>query len=277
MKFLNKKLVVGFLGALVLNGSAIASNIIATVDGEKITKTDLNMLLRTMPGNIKFETLPNDVKSKFIDQAIERKLLMNFARSQGINKDPEFKKVLKETEDNLMLEFWMRKQFENLKVSDSKAKTFYKANKDKFKTEAQAKAKHILLKTEADAKSVIKELQTASKDKLKSKFIELAKSKSTGPSGANGGDLGWFGKKQMVPEFSKEAFGLDRGHFSQKPVKTQFGYHIVYLEDKKPAGTTSFNKVKEQIKQNMKMEEFKNVVSQQAKKLRSKAKVEIKK
>ena len=104
----------------------------------------------------------------------------------------------------------------------------------------------------------------------------MAKSKSTGPSGANGGDLGWFSSRQMVPSFSEAAFALKKGEITKKPVKTQYGYHVILLEDKKPAGHIKLETVKEQIKNVIKMEKFRNKVSKRAKELRKKAKIVIK-
>ena len=111
------------------------------------------------------------------------------------------------------------------------------------------------------------------KSKLKSKFEELAKTKSTGPSASRGGDLGTFGRGQMVKPFSDAAFSLKAGEFTKKPVKTQFGYHVIYVEEKNPAQTVPFDQVKDRIKQNLKMEKFKEKIQEIVKGLRSKAKI----
>jgi len=110
---------------------------------------------------------------------------------------------------------------------------------------ASAHARHILVKTEEEAKKIIEALKGLKGEALKKKFIELAKSKSTGPSGPQGGDLGTFTKGQMVPEFSKAVWALKPGEITTAPVKTQFGYHVIYLEDKKEAQPTPYEKVKE--------------------------------
>ena len=121
---------------------------------------------------------------------------------------------------------------------------------------------------------MIKELKKA-KD-VKAKFIELAKKKSTGPSAANGGDLGWFDAKRMVKPFSDAAFKLKKGSFTTTPVKTQFGYHVIYLEDKKAAGNVSFEQAKPNIEQTLKVQKFQKEIKETAKKLTAKADIKIK-
>ena len=129
-----------------------------------------------------------------------------------------------------------------------------------FKEKESVHARHILVKTEDEAKKIITELKPLSGAKLKEKFIELAKKDSTGPSGSNGGDLGYFSKGQMVPAFNDKVFTMKKGTITEAPVKTQFGYHVIYLEDKKPSLTRSFDEVKAFIEQRLKMEKFKTVV-----------------
>jgi len=109
-------------------------------------------------------------------------------------------------------------------------------------TAEQINARHILVESEADAKQVIEELNGGAD------FAELAKTKSTGPSGPKGGDLGYFEKGQMVPEFSEAAFALKIGEFTKEPVKTQFGWHVIKLEDRRTAEPPSFEASQDQLK-----------------------------
>lgn len=136
-------------------------------------------------------------------------------------------------------------------------------------------ARHILVKTEAEAEAIIKEFNSLSGDALKEKFIELAKTKSTGPSGPKGGDLGFFVSGQMVPEFNEAVFKLEVGTATKKPVKTQFGYHVIYLEEKQPAAIRKFDEVKSIIDQRLKLEKFKVAVKAKMQELEKKAKIEV--
>ena len=136
------------------------------------------------------------------------------------------------------------------------------------------KARHILVKTKREANQLISQLKN-SKD-LQKDFINLAKEKSIGPSGKNGGDLGWFTPEKMVPAFSNAAMNLSKGQITLTPVKTQFGYHIIYLEDKQNAKTVSFDNVKEQIKQRLASEKFNQTLKDIVQKEKEKAKIEYK-
>lgn len=269
-----KKLLFGTLSLAV--AMSLNATVLATVNGKKITDTDVKMLMGGMQGQVTYETLPKDAKKRVLDQAIERKVLIGHAVKTGITKTNEYKKALAKVQDDIALEIWMKKQFDGIKVSDSEAKKYYSDNGDKFMQPKKAKAKHILLKNEADAKAVIKELKGLKGKALEDKFIQLAKTKSTGPSAKNGGELGWFAENQMVKPFSTAAFALKKGEITKTPVKTQFGYHVIFSEGQESSKKVDFNKAKEQIKNGLKMEKFRTQVSDKAKGLRKKAKVVIK-
>lgn len=268
-----KKYLIGSIVAVTILASSIHAKTFATVNGNDITEREVGAILQVIPG-ANFAQMTKEQKDKIIDQAIEKRLLGEKALKAGMEKEPEFKEALKSVKRDLALELWMKKQFENIKLKDSEIKDFYKNNETMFKKPETAKAKHILLANEADAKAVIKELNSA-KDK-KAKFIELARTKSTGPSGPSGGDLGWFDKKRMVKEFSAAAFALKKGSYTKKPVKTQFGYHVILLEDKKPAGNVSIDEAKPSIEQNLKVKKFQENMKKMTKKLRSSADISIK-
>jgi len=178
---------------------------------------------------------------------------------------------------NLALDLWMKRIFDNIKVSEGEISDFYNKNKAEFAVPAQVRAKHILVATEKDANDIIAALKGLKGDELVKKFEELAKSKSTDQgSAANGGELGWFGQSQMVKPFADAAFALKKGEVTQKPVKSNFGYHVILKEDSKAAGTVALNDVKPQIEGNIKMEKFRNDIRKRGDELRSKAKVEYK-
>jgi parvulin-like peptidyl-prolyl isomerase len=160
---------------------------------------------------------------------------------------------------------------DNAIVSDSEAKEFYDKNAAKFMEQASMHARHILVETEKDAQDIIDTLKSLKEEALKDKFIELAKTKSTGPSGPKGGDLGTFTKGQMVPEFSKAAWELEAGHITTAPVKTQFGYHVIYLETKSDEKPLAYESVKDKIITSLKQKQFSVKIAEVAKELKSKA------
>ena len=272
MNLKRKVLSTAIAASIALSGSLFAKDY-AIVNGKRITDMDLKFILHSL-GGVDFSKLPKDRQKKIIDQAIERKLLSDKAIKDGIEKDPVYKKTLESIKRDLALEIWMKKEYAGINVTEKEVKDFYKKNADKFKMPEMVKARHILVKSEKEAKEIIKELKKAGKGKkLEEKFIELAKKKSVGPSGKNGGELGWFDRKQMVKAFSDAAFSLKKGEFTTKPVKTQFGYHIIYVEDKKAAGKIPFEKVENSIIAQLKLQKFKEKIQKIGKELRSKAKI----
>jgi parvulin-like peptidyl-prolyl isomerase len=207
------------------------------------------------------------------DRLIEKVLFTELALQEGIDKKPEFKRNMEKIKEELLVNMWMKSQMDNAIVSDSEAKAFYDKNAAKFMEEASMHARHILLTNEKDAQEIIDTLKSLKGEALKTKFIELAKAKSTGPSAKDGGNLGTFTKGQMVPEFSKAVWALEDGQITTKPVKTQFGYHVIYLEKKTAAKPTSYEKVKDKIIISLKQQQFTAKIKEVAKELKSKAKI----
>lgn len=270
--FTKKRLVSSLIATLAISSISLNAADFGSVNGDQITKEDIAVILRNP--NVNFEALPKKSKDKVLDQVVEKKLLTQNAVKSGVSSDKEYKEALEKLKADLALEIWMQKEFKKVKVSDKDAKDFYDKNKAKFKVPATLEARHILTKTENEAKAIIKDLDKA-KDK-KAKFVELAKAKSVGPSGPKGGYLGKFPETQMVPEFSKAAKALSKGTYSKSPVKTQFGFHVIYLEDKKPAENLAYDKVKGKIKQMVVQGKFQEHIKKQVDSLKSKAKIVIK-
>jgi len=269
-----KKIILASLVAAIC-GISLNAAVYATVNGQNVTDQDIKALLGPTRGAV-YEQLPPATQKKVVEQAIERKLLAANAIKSGIENDASFKKALKKIKSNLALEMWMKKVFSKVNVTEDDIKAFYKKNTAKFIKPSRAKARHILVKTQKEAQAIIDELKNLKGNALSKKFIELAKAKSTGPSGKNGGELGWFNKRQMVKPFSDAAFGLKKGNITLKPVKTQFGYHIIYLQDKEIGKKATFAEVKSRIENALKMDKFRKKVAAQAKELRKGAKVTIK-
>ena len=262
------------IASLLLVSVCNAETTYGTVNGESITADEVNQVIGAQ--GIKFDTLDKKMKKKILDMIVERKLLSQNASKLGIEKSDSFKKKLEELKKDLIFTVWMEEEANKIEKStkESELKEFYEKNKKNFETPEEFKASHILVKTEDEAKAIIKQLEGA-KD-VKAEFVKLAKEKSTGPSGANGGDLGWFPASRMVPEFSSATEKLAKGTFTKEPVKTQFGYHVIYLEDKKPAGVKKFDEVKEQIKGLVNRNKFNKLIESTVAKLKKDAKIDLK-
>ena len=245
-----------------------------TVNGQDITQLDIDMTMG--PSGMTFETLDPTMKKRVLDMVVERKLLAVEAEKSDVAKSDEYKKQLEELKKGLLLDVWMKQKMKKVEegISKTKVEEFYKKNSSHYSIPKKLKARHILVKGEDNATAIIKELDAA-KDK-KEAFIKLAKEKSTGPSGPNGGDLGWFELGRMVPEFSTAADKLKKGEYTKKPVKTQFGFHIIYLDDRKDAGTKKLEEVEDSIKEELANKDFTELIKAETEKLKKSAKIELK-
>ncbi len=264
---------VSFLAAMILTTSVVASDILVTVNGKNITKQDAQTFVTASAPQTNFAQLSPADQKLVVNRLIEKSLFIELAAKEGIDKKPEFQRNMEKIKEELLVNMWMKTQMDNAIVSASETKEFYEKNKDKFMEKASMHSRHILVATEKSAKEIIDTLKALKGDALKNKFMELAKTKSTGPSAPQGGDLGTFTKGQMVPEFSKAAWALNNGEMTTTPVKTQFGYHVIYLETKEDAKPSSYEQVKEKIIATLKQQQFAAKVTEVAKELKSKAKI----
>lgn len=272
----------------VLASSVMASDILVQVNGKNITKQDAQAFVNASSPKTNFMELSASDQKTVTDRLIERVLFAELALQEGIDKKPEFKRNMEKIKNELLVNMWMKSQLDNAVVSNSEAKVFYEENAAKFVQKPSMHARHILIRIDMDkekgksftqeeafkeAQGIIDTLKPLKGEALKTKFIELAKTKSMGPSAPQGGDLGNFTKEQMVPEFSKAAWALEKGQITTKPVKTQFGYHVIYLDSKTEATPIPYEKVKEKIITLLKQQQFTVKITDIAKELKSKAKI----
>lgn len=216
--------------------------VLAEVNSGSITTGDFNRELKNLPEYLKSMADTPQGRKEMLDTMVIRELILQQASKDGVDKGPEIEEKLQDLKKRLIVEAFLKKKVESeSQVSDADLKKFYDQNIDKFKTGEQVKASHILVKTEKEAKDILAQIKAGGN------FEELAKKHSVDSSSAKGGDLGWFGKGSMVPAFEKAALALKEGQVSDV-VKSDFGFHIIKLTGKRPAGTRPFEEVKEQIK-----------------------------
>ena len=267
-----------FLSAILLTGVVATANTLVTVNGTAITQQEVDAeLMNATQG--RFNQVPAEKQAEFrqqvLQQLIGKELVYGDAKKTGVltsnDYKVEYKKLEERMKKELAVQVWQKKQLDNIKISEKDLKEYYDKNLGEFNEKESVHARHILVKTEDEAKSIINELKPLSGAKLKSKFEALAKAKSTGPSGPKGGDLGYFAQGQMVPAFNDKVFSMKEGTVTLAPVKTQFGFHVIYLEDKKVAATRAFAEVKSFIEQRLKMEKFKSVMKTKMDELQKKA------
>ncbi|RME36058.1 MAG: peptidylprolyl isomerase [Gammaproteobacteria bacterium] len=164
-------------------------------------------------------------------------------------------------------------------IKEGEVRAFYETNKEKFRQEETVHARHILIRAEPGADAATKEKARQKAEAIRERalkgedFAELAKETSEGPSGPRGGDLGFFERKRMVPAFADAAFALKPGEISDV-VETRFGYHVIKLEERKPAGIQPYDEVKDKLHAFLQQERVREVVSQKLEELRKQAKIE---
>jgi peptidyl-prolyl cis-trans isomerase C len=236
--------------------------IVATVDGTAIRRSDVVAVQRTLPAQ--YQQMPIEILfPAVVERLIDTRLVVNAGRKDGLATDAEVTRRLADLEDRVIQEVYVTRLIESA-VSDKAVRERYEQLAKTTPAKEEVNARHILVQTEQQAKDVIAELKKGGD------FAEIAKAKSIDPSGKqNGGDLGFFGREEMVPEFSEAAFKLKDGETTEVPVKSQFGWHVIKVEARRTS-TASLEEMREQIANDMSQE----VVSGLVTKLREGAKVE---
>lgn len=260
-----RTLAAGFLTGLILvlpslPGQAADDPVIATVNGAKILRSDIEQAHENLPPEYKAVPM-QQIYPMLLTSLIDSKLVATDALARKLDEEADFKKTLALVREQILERYAVRKEIEAA-VSDEKLRALYKATVATGAEEVHAR--HILLKTADEAVAVIKTLDGGAD------FAEVAKQKSTGPSGPRGGDLGFFGKGQMVPEFEAAAFALETGSHTREPVKTQFGFHVIKVEERRAAAPPSFEDSVEKLRADAAQE----AGSAYVERLRAKAKIE---
>jgi peptidyl-prolyl cis-trans isomerase C len=254
---------------LVLAGGALPfaalaeDKVVATVDGKPITEGDLAVAEGEIGSDM--GTMPAPQKrTSLLEFLIDNQLFAEAAEKEKLDATPEFQTRLDYLKRRALRELYFEKAIK-ASVSDADARKIYDEQVKLLKPEEEVSARHILVDTEAEAKAL--------KDKLDkgADFAQLAKENSKDPgSKDDGGSLGYFGRGQMVPQFEEIAFKLEKGQVSD-PVKTQFGWHVIKLEDRRVKQPPAFEIVKDRIMQSLLLKK----AQQDAVALRSNAKIEV--
>ena len=215
--------------------------VIAKVNGAEIHESDLAMAEEDVGQNQQVQALTGDAKRDYLVSYLADVILAaKAAEGKKVGDQKEFKSRLTFIRNKLLMETLLQQEGKAALTPAATKKVYDEAVKS-MGNEQEGRARHILVPTEDEAKAVLAEIKKGTD------FAELAKQKSKDPgAAAEGGDLGYFGKDQMVPEFAAVAFKLDKGQVSD-PVKTQFGWHIIKVEDKRTKPVPDFDKVKEQV------------------------------
>jgi peptidyl-prolyl cis-trans isomerase C len=234
--------------------AAPADPVVAKVNGQPIHLSELNQAAQSLPPQLR-GIPPQTLFPMLLDQQIDRKALVQEARKTGLDKDPAVQRQMALAEDSALQSALLSKQVGPTVTEEAIRARYDKEMADKPGQE-EVHARHILVPTEEEAKKVIAELKKGAD------FATLAKQYSKDPGAAQGGDLGWFKKDEMVPAFSAAAFALKPGQVSDKPVKTEFGWHVIKLEEKRHAEPPTFEQAHDGLRQKMIQEGVQKAVQQ---------------
>ncbi len=246
--------------------ASVSSNaaVAATVNGTAISETRVAILAKQRSAH--GQPVNPEMRKEIIEQLSMQLLLSQEAIKKGFDKTSEVSDQMELTQQSILANAFIQDYLKSNPVSDDMLKAEYEKIKGQM-AGSEYKARHILVEKEADAKDIIAKLKKNPKA-----FESLAKEKSNDPgSKAKGGDLGWFDPQGMVPEFSAALAKLAKGKFTEEPVKSQFGYHVILLEDSRPKLVPPLEQVKSALQQQVQQQNVKKLLDD----LKAKAKIEI--
>nr|WP_237143509.1 peptidylprolyl isomerase [Phyllobacterium zundukense] len=231
------------------------NKVLATINGTKITAKEVDQISADL--DPQFARLPDDQRRlAALAAIIDIKSLAAKAEAEKLDQTPEFKARMEFLKDRALHNDFFRQQVVD-KITDADVRARYDKEMAAMPPQNEVRARHILVKTKEEAEAIIKQLDGGAS------FEEVAKEKSTDGSAAQGGDLGYFGPGQMVPEFEKAANSLEIGKYTKEPVQTQFGFHVIKLEDKRVQQPPAFDTVKDQVKSILIRERYMEVVKKE--------------
>lgn len=239
-------LTIGLMHADVAMAQTEKDPVVAIVNGEAVLNSDMTMFYNSLPEQfrqIAMETLYDQL----LEGLIESRLLAQAALEAGMMDDAKVKRRLAYVTNDVLQQTYLD-QLLATEITEERLRDIYQATTATEQGEAEISARHILLEDEDAALAVIEELAAGGD------FVALAKERSTGPSGPSGGDLGYFTKNQMVAPFAEAAFALNPGEYTKQPVQTQFGWHVIKVEDRRSSPPPTFEESQAEISRQLAQE-----------------------
>jgi peptidyl-prolyl cis-trans isomerase C len=236
--------------------------IVARIDGTELHFSDVEAAQQSLPPQV--QKLPlQQIYPMLLERLVDGALVTEAGRKEHLEQNPELQARLKRYEDRLIQEAYLSRAIKDAETEDRLKARYQVFAKEKAGQE-EVHARHILVKTEAEAKSVIAELDKGAD------FAALAQKYSSDPSAGSGGDLGYFGHDDMVKDFADAAFALPAGKYTTTPVKTEFGWHVIKVEDHRVKTPPSFDEARQEVTQLV----ARDAVDTKLKELRSTVKIE---
>ena len=236
--------------------------IVANVNKEKISLETMIHAMNELPTEIQSQPFMSYYE-ELLERVIDIKLIAQEGKKINLEEDPSVKAAIDFVTEKVLMQAFLSKYVQK-NISEESVKASYNNYIADETSREEIKASHILLDTQNEAVEVIKMLNNGDD------FAEVAKNKSTGPSGPSGGDLGWFKRGQMVPPFENAAFSLGQNEISQNPIRTQFGWHVIKVFDKRIPQAPSYENMKNNLIQDLE----RKIVSKKIQDLRNNASIE---
>jgi len=265
--FLNNKMprLMAMLTALTLSWTAIAQDDasleVLTINDQPYTLNLVGNIINQLPNNIRQQPIDAYYDS-IIDDIIDTKLSADAARQSGLAEKPLLKEIAMRAYERVIAEAWLNEEL-NRRITDDMIAQSYNDLLADTESRTETKASHILVDSEADAMAVIARLDQGED------FAAIAKEVSTGPSGPNGGALGYFRRGDMVPSFELASFNLEVGTYTKTPVQTRFGWHVIQVSDRRVADAPPLADIEDQLRSSVSVKIIGTIISE----LRAKASI----
>lgn len=238
--------------------------VVARINGAVLHRSDVELAMRGAPPEVQQQPI-DKVYPQLLASMVNAELLAQAGRKAKIDQNDQVKEQIAAAENEIIADAYVA-SLARTQITEAKLHAAYDDYAKQAPQTEEVHARHILVATEQEAKDIIAQLQKGAD------FATLAKDKTIDPSGkANGGDLGYFTKQDMVPEFADAAFALKPGEFTQTPVHTQFGWHVIKVEDRRAGKAGTYDQVAPQIAQQMTQQ----IVGTKLQELRSQGKIEL--
>jgi len=265
--FLNNKMprLMAMLTALTLSWTAIAQDDasleVLTINDQPYTLNLVGNIINQLPNNIRQQPIDAYYDS-IIDDIIDTKLSADAARQSGLAEKPLVKEIAMRAYERVIAEAWLNEEL-NRRITDDMIAQSYNDLLADTESRTETKASHILVDSEADAMAVIARLDQGED------FAAIAKEVSTGPSGPNGGALGYFRRGDTVPSFELASFNLEVGTYTKTPVQTRFGWHVIQVSDRRVADAPPLADIEDQLRSSVSVKIIGTIISE----LRAKASI----
>lgn len=263
-----------FIIASIFLAYSLNAQTLAIVNNQDVKVEDVNNFLQSTNQDMSYDQLDSKAKNLALHQTIEKTLLIQEAKKDKLDNSKEFKNSVEEFRNSLLVESFMKNVFSKIKISKDEVTNYYNSHLYEFQQDKKLKARHIVVD---DLKLSMDIIEKLNKAKIKEEeFVKLASKYSLDGSKHNGGNLDWISKNDVIDEFWEATNNLNIGEYTKNPVKTMFGYHIIFLNEIQEPLTINLEQVYSNIENQIQMEKFQSVIDEEIKNIKKDANIIVK-